>query len=132
MTRARGGRTRCTAGTRAGRLAKAEQFLEAASIVEAIVDEDDLIDAYITLCVHAGIAAADVVCCARLGEHASGQSHEEAKGLLARADKKLADHLGTLLGMKTFAGYSSQRSSKTSRTRAKRAADALVQAARLA
>lgn len=40
-------------------------------------------DAYVPLCVHAGIAASDVVCCAKLGEHAQGENHDEAVGLLA-------------------------------------------------
>jgi hypothetical protein len=43
----------------------------AAEIVDAFADEDlDLDDACVTLLVHAGIAAADVVCCRRLGKHA--------------------------------------------------------------
>ena len=69
---------RCTDADRRGRLAKARQFLEAVELVEALADEDDLLDAMVTLCVHAGIAAADVICCARLGEHATGQNHTEA------------------------------------------------------
>lgn len=45
---------RCTEADRRGRLAKARQFLEAAELVEAFADEDDLPDALVTLCVHAG------------------------------------------------------------------------------
>lgn len=122
---------KCSPAVRAGRLAKAEQFWEAASIIEELVDEGDLVDAYITLCVHAGIAAADVMCCARLGVHATGQSHDEAKALLRKIDKTAERHLGTLLAMKTFSGYSSQTSSLTNRTRARRAAAALLEAARI-
>lgn len=76
-------------------------------MVETLADDDDLLDAMVTLCVHAGIAAADVICCARLGEHATGQSHAEAVELLARVDKTSARDLSKLLGMKTRAGYSS-------------------------
>jgi len=37
--------------------------------VEALADDaNDVADAYVTLCVHAGIAAADVICCTRFGE----------------------------------------------------------------
>jgi hypothetical protein len=43
----------------------------------------DVADAYVTLLVHAGIAASDVICCARLGEHAQGDNHVEAVALLA-------------------------------------------------
>lgn len=50
------------------------------STVRALADEAaDVSDAYVTLLVHAGIAAADVICCQRLGEHALGDSHAEAQ-----------------------------------------------------
>lgn len=68
----------CTEPTRRARPGKGEQFREAAAIIETLVDEKDLIDAYVTLCVHAGIAAADVIRCARPGQHSSGPGHEEA------------------------------------------------------
>ena len=49
-------------------MAKAKQFVEAAETVESLADDaNDVADAYVTLCVHAGIAAADVICCKRLG-----------------------------------------------------------------
>lgn len=55
--------TTCTAAMRAGRLSKAQQFFDAADMLDALVDdESELIEASITLCVHAGIAAADVIC----------------------------------------------------------------------
>ncbi len=44
--------------------------------------QDDLAEAYVTMCVHAGIAAADVICCWRLNVHHQGESHEEAVTLL--------------------------------------------------
>lgn len=51
--------TQCTAATREGRMAKAMQFLDAAETVEALADDsNDVADAFVTLCVHAGIAAA--------------------------------------------------------------------------
>jgi len=50
-------------------MAKAKQLVEAAETVEALADDaNDVADAYVTLCVHAGIAAADVICCTRFGE----------------------------------------------------------------
>lgn len=51
---------RCTPATRAGRLAKARQFHLAADTVTTLIDDEEIADAYVTLCVHAGIAAADV------------------------------------------------------------------------
>lgn len=44
----------------AGRMRKAEQFIEAAEMVREFADsEHELDDACVTLCVHAGIAARD-------------------------------------------------------------------------
>lgn len=58
----------CDAATRRGRARKADEFRLAAEVIEEYAgSDDDLNDAYVTLCVHAGIATADVVCCARLG-----------------------------------------------------------------
>ena len=63
---------------------KAEQVAEAAQTIREFAGEADVGDAYVTLLVHAGIAAADVVCCRELGEHALGESHTEAIALLRR------------------------------------------------
>jgi hypothetical protein len=73
-------RTRvCDDAVTAGRLRKAEQFVDAAETVREFADDElDVADAYVTLCVHAGIAAADVICCVSLGVHAVGESHSEA------------------------------------------------------
>ncbi len=97
--------TPCNAQVRAGRLAKAQQFLAAATLIEDAVS-DETADAYVTLCVHAGIAAADVICCARLGRHAQGDNHAEATALLRKAnDADSAKRLEVLLSMKSKAGY---------------------------
>jgi hypothetical protein len=89
----------CTPRTRSGRLAKAEQFLDAAQTIADLADDaQDVTDAFVTMCVHAGIAASDVLCCARLGVHAVGENHQEAVDLLRRVDAQLARDLATLLG----------------------------------
>ncbi len=125
------GRTQpCNQKTRAGRLSKAKQFLDAAEIIEAITDGAvDVEDAYITMCIHAGIAAADVICCAQLGEHSRGEDHNDAVNLLAQVDPEMARHLNTLLQMKTRSGYSAQPSPAADLKRAGRAASALVERA---
>lgn len=121
---------RCTAATRAGRLAKAQQFWFAAQTIENFADDEATVaDAYTTLAVHAGIAAADVICCTRLGEHARGDDHDEAVALLAKTDRDRAKDLATLLRMKTRSGYSHEPTSRTDRQRAQRAAARLVHAA---
>ena len=116
---------RCDAATARGRLRKAEQFLED--------DEADVGDAFVTLCVHAGIATADVLCCAALGVHAQGDDHGEAVGLLATVrpeGEEASRALRVLLGMKTKAGYSPRAVSADDRKRALSSVDRLVTAAR--
>jgi hypothetical protein len=113
---------------------KAEQFADAAETIREFADDEvDVGDAYVTLLIHAGIAAADVICCDALGEHALGESHTEAVELVRRVrpdGKQLASALGSLLGAKTRAGYSHRPVSKETRTRSVRAAEKLVRAAR--
>lgn len=47
-----------------GRRRKAEGFMTAANIIDDLADDTaDMADAFVTLCIHAGIAAADVICC---------------------------------------------------------------------
>jgi hypothetical protein len=122
--------TPCNDARRVGRLAKAKQFADAAETVTIVQDTpDQYVDVLITLYVHAGIAAADVICCARLGRHARGENHEHAVRLLEQVDKKGAGSLEVLLGMKTRAGYGSDASSKPDLLRARRAADNLLKAA---
>lgn len=129
-------RTRpCDAATRAGRLRKAVQFADAYHLVVDYAGTDgelDVADAAVTLAVHAGIAAADVVCCARLGQFAQGDNHGEALGLLRQAMPDLERDLSTLLGMKTRAGYSAEPANRDMLVRAGRAMDRLVAAARTA
>lgn len=116
---------------RRGRLAKAEQFADAAATVHELADEaGDVADAYVTLCVQAGIAAADTICAARLGLHSQGESHDDAISLLAKVDKTCSRHLKTLLDQKTRAGYSHQHVSAQGALRAGRAMTALLAAAR--
>lgn len=121
---------KCSARDRSGRMAKARQFSDAASLISELASDDsNLGDAYITLCVHAGIAAADVICCARLGVHASGQDHAAAATLLDKADAGLGKELRRLLGLKTKAGYSSAPSSASDQKVASRASTRLMDAA---
>lgn len=96
----------CDDAFRAGRVVKARGFMAAAEILETFLDDEGEIgEEYVTLCVHAGIAASDVICCARLGEYPRGENHREAIATLARADQHAANHLEALLSMKTRAGY---------------------------
>lgn len=126
------GRTvRTDRAVRAGRLTKARQFLQVADDARALAEPGEVQDAAVTLYVHAGIAAADAICAAALGEHAQGQDHRHAVALLATVDQSAASQLSTLLGMKTRAGYGHDPMTETAVTRAARAARALVERALL-
>jgi hypothetical protein len=115
-------------------LRKAGEFADAAQTIREFADDEaDVGDAYVTLLIHAGVAAADVICCAELGEHARGESHNDAIELIRRVrpgGTALANALSTLLGAKTRAGYGHQRVNKDTRIRCARAAEKLLQAAR--
>jgi Domain of unknown function (DUF4129) len=123
-------RTRpCTAAIRAGRMREAENNLEDAHALAALA-ADAPNNSYISLLVLAGIAASDVICCARLDKHSSGESHQEALALLKQAAPELAPALRILLGMKTRIAYGHKPASAGDRKSALRAAAALVDAAR--
>ena len=105
--------------------------MEAAGLVADYAEEAG--DAYVTLLVHAGIAAADVVCCEELRKHAQGENHAEAVGLLAgvKGDgAELAKAPGTLVASKSRAGYGHEPVTRETCVRCERAAHKLVQAAR--
>ncbi|UGT91976.1 hypothetical protein [Mycobacterium ostraviense] len=77
------GRTRKSSDAfQAGRLKKATEFHDAAVLVENIAP-----NAAVDLFVDAGIAAADVICCTRLGIYATGENHNEAVALLEKAQR---------------------------------------------
>jgi hypothetical protein len=115
----------------AGRRKKATQFLNAAETVREFADDEaDAGDVYVTLCVHAGIAAADVLCCRALGHHVQGENHNEAIAELTKVAKQHGKDLRVLLGMKTRAAYGSAPVNEDQRRRAGRAAERLVAAIR--
>lgn len=123
----------CSPGAQAGRLRKARQFRVAAEVLErGAADVDQLLDAYVTMCIHAGIAAADVICCKALGVHHQGDNHHEAVALLGRVDTKLGGDLAALLRKKAAAGYSDRQSSGADGKQVKRAMERLVDAAEAA
>lgn len=122
------GRTRPSSSTiRAGRLKKATEFLDAAGLIV-----DDAPDAAMSLYVLSGIAAADVLCCVRLGKYAIGENHNGAVNLLKQADATLDRHLLTLLNIKSKVAYTHQSATADERKKARRAAETLEEAARRA
>jgi hypothetical protein len=119
------------AATRAeahGRRRVAEKYLEVAGIVAT--EGGTAINVTVGIAVLAGIAAGDAICITATGERYSGQDHAAAAELLARVDKALGDELRDLVDLKPASHYGESLLSVRSRTRALRAADALVAAAR--
>lgn len=120
------GRTRqCPEAVRAGRLKKAIEFHDAAMLVEDVAP-----NAAADLLIDSGIAAADAICCSRLGVYSSGESHNEAIALLENAEPDVAKHLRTLLNLKSKVAYSHRPVTTDDHKKASRAASNLVEAAR--
>lgn len=123
------GNNSCPPEVKRGRMKKARDFLTSAQSLGIIVDTPDGTDSFVQLCVLAGIAASDVICCAKLGHHHQGDDHGSAVSLLKTADNPSAKHLAALLGMKTRTGYTHEDALADDRKRAERAATALVEKA---
>jgi|SRR5689334_8356132 len=123
----------CDEGVVMGRFRKAEQFLAAAETVRELADDEaEVGDAFVTLCVHAGIAASEVICCVALGHFVQGDDHNQAIAELSKvkpAGEKLGNDLRALLMMKARAGYAAPPVTAEQRKRAWRRAEALVEAA---
>ena len=124
----------CDESTMRGRLRKAEQFLAAAAQMQRESEEGEEVgDALVTMCVHAGIAASDVLCCKALGHHVQGDDHQQAIAEISKISpggKELGKDLRALLQMKTQAAYAAAPIGAGERKRAWRKAKALVEAAR--
>jgi hypothetical protein len=122
----------CGDAVAAGRLRKAEQFLEQAAAIRDLADDEDKVgDSFVSLCVLAGIAASDVLCCRPLGHFVQGEDHQQAVSELSKvrpASKQLSADLSVLLQMKSRAGYGAL-AVRADRKRAWRKAESLVQAA---
>lgn len=124
----------CDERTAAGRLRKAEQFLNTAEALRDLADEEaDVGDALVTLCILAGIAASDAICCRSLGYFVQGEDHNQAIAELSKTSpqgKNLSSDLRALLQMKNRAEYEARPVSADQRKRAWRRAESLVEAAR--
>lgn len=115
----------CNATVISGRLSKANEFLELAEFAQETHPT-----AAADLFVDAGIAAADVICCVRLGVHSNTVNHNEARTLLKKADSGCERHLATLLNLKSKAAYTHEPISTAECKRMRRAAGHLVETAK--
>jgi hypothetical protein len=111
-----------------GRCRVAEKYLEAAELVST--EDGAAINVAIGIAVLAGIAAGDAICITSNGERYSGTDHAAAAELLGRADKALGAELRDLVDLKPKSHYGGALLRVQDRTRALRAARALVAAAR--
>lgn len=124
----------CDERIAAGRLRKAEQFLDVAETIRDLTDsEAEVGAAFVTLCIHAGIAASDVICCRSLGHFVHGDDHNQAIAELSKAGPEggeLSKALRALLQMKNRAEYEARPVTADQRKRTWRRAESLVNAAR--
>ncbi|WP_109505343.1 hypothetical protein [Nocardioides speluncae] len=81
------------------------------------------------ICVLAGIAAGDALCLTSVGERYAGQDHAEAAAFLRRIDPARGRDLAALVRLKPIAHYGTGFVKDAERTRALRAARALVESA---
>lgn len=119
------GRRDCNSVVTAGRMAKANEFFDAADHLG-----EEMPNAAGDLYVDAGIAASDVICCVRLGMHSNTGNHNEAIALLKKADSGSERHLSTLLNLKNKAAYMHQDLSSAELKKMNRAAEHLVETAK--
>ncbi|MPY96240.1 MAG: hypothetical protein GEV08_25205 [Acidimicrobiia bacterium] len=104
MSRGTGRTKRCGTEDAARRLEDARQFLEVAERTTA----PGYGDVVATNAIHAAIAAADVICCLRLGRRSNDGNHRVAVDLLRQVDAQLANHLRRALDHKQQAAYESR------------------------
>lgn len=110
------------------RLSIAEQYLALAAMLEDDSSEG-AINACIGNCVLAGVAAADALCYARLGERYSGPDHDQAADVLDRVSKEYGSALRVLTRLKTKSQYGDEWLTDSSRKVALRNARILLREA---
>ena len=95
-------------------------------------DDGPTRSAAVSNAVLAGIAAADSICCRRLGRHAAGDDHQQAIALVVEAadlGREAKRHLETLLSIKHKAQYEESDPTVTEARRAIRAMRSILELA---
>jgi hypothetical protein len=104
----------------------AQKYLEAALL--AATEEGPAANNVVAgICVLAGIAGGDAICLTAIGQRYAGQDHAEAARFLGKVDREAGKRLASLVRLKPIAHYGSGFVSDEDRTRALRAAEALVE-----
>lgn len=112
-----------------GRRQVAEKYLEVANLIDS--EDGTAINVCVGVAVLSGIAAADAISAAALGERSTGQDHADAAEVLGRVDPKLAKQLRDIITLKSASHYGFGLLSPAQRKTALRCATALVAEARL-
>lgn len=110
-----------------GRRKVAATYLEVAELIEA--EDGAAVNVCVGVAVLAGIAAADAICVAALGERHAGSDHRGAARLLQRVDRKLAHQLSDLIEVKARSHYGADLLTHRDRVKALRCARTLVEEA---
>lgn len=110
---------------------QAKAFAEVAEL-DPLSADGPTRSAAVSNAVLAGIAAADTICCRRLGRHSAADDHQQALALLEEAGdvgKAARGHLETLLSIKNKAQYEEVDPTVTEAKRAIRAMRSLLELA---
>lgn len=128
----RSSRTRpCGPQDAAQRYDQAKAFADLADL-DPESDDGPTRSAAVSNAVLAGIAAADSICCRRLGRHAAGGDHQQAIALVEEAGevgREARRHLKTLLSIKHKAQYEGVDPTVTEARRANRAMRSILELA---
>lgn len=121
----------CSSRDAAQRYAQARAFAQLAEL-DPESDDGPARSAAVSNAVLAGIAAADSICCRRLGLNAAGDDHQQAVALVEEAGEvgeKARRHLETLLSIKHKAQYENVDPTVTEAKRAARAMRSIIELA---
>jgi hypothetical protein len=122
---------RCNRQDAAQRHDQAKAFAEVAEL-DPLSADGPTRSAAVSNAILSGIAAADAICCRRLGRHSVGDDHQQALTLLEDAGdvgRAARGHLATLLSIKNKAHYEGDDPSVAEAKRAIRAMRSILELA---
>lgn len=106
------------------RLARAREFWRAAETLRELEESPNPVASIYVL---AGIAAADAICCRRLGEYSRSDNHADAVDLIKRVEPSLTSALSRLLSDKSADAYGASAVSQKRVDATRAAAQKLLQ-----
>lgn len=118
---------RADLGEGRGRRRIAEKYLQVAELIET--EDGTAVNVCVGVAVLAGIAAADAICIAAIGERYAGPDHAAAADLLSQVDPATGKRLRELIDLKPGSHFGFSLLTAADRTKALRAAKALTEEA---